>query len=48
MKYKVRYEVEGFVESETFETEKQAKEYYDEIILKLGNWLLDINMWEVQ
>lgn len=48
MKYKVRYEVEGFVENEVFDSEEKAREFYNDILLKLGNWIKEIDMWEVE
>lgn len=48
MKYKVRYELEGFVTSETFESEDEARNYYNKVMNDLGNYILEIDMWEVR
>lgn len=44
MKYMVRYEVEGFVEKEYFKNKYQAIKYRNEIIDKLWDYLLDIQI----
>lgn len=48
MKYKVRYELEDFVVSETFESEEKARDYYNKVMMDLGNYILEIDMWEVK
>ena len=48
MKYVVRYELEGFVEKEYFETLQEAKKYCNEIITTFTNHLVDIQLYEIQ
>lgn len=47
MKYLVRYEVEGFVEKQEFKNKKEAKKYYNFVINKLENYLLDIKLYKI-
>ena len=43
----VRYVVEGFVEKEKFESKKEAKKFYDDRLIKLGDYLLEIDMYKI-
>ena len=45
-KYVVRYEVEGFIEKEEFNTYEEAEKFYDNALDKLGKWLLSIDLYE--
>lgn len=47
MKYAVRYEVEGFVVKEVFESYEQAESFYDETIEKMDKWLITIDLYEI-
>lgn len=44
----VRWTTDGFTIKEYFNTKSEAKKYCDKIILELGRFLYEIDMWEVK
>lgn len=45
--YIVRYETQGFVEKEKFQNKKQAEDFYYTTLIRLGEYLLDLKIYEI-
>lgn len=43
----VRYVIDGFTEKEKFESKEKAQKYYNKILLELGSWLYEIDIYQV-